>query len=85
MGAWDYLPFNGGPRICLGQQYALVEASYVVIRMLQKYQDIVGIDPTTGNEIPSLGEDKTDKSFRERLGLTMSCLDGVHVKLTPAV
>lgn len=85
MGAWDYLPFNGGPRICLGQQYALVEASYALIRLLQKYRDIVGIDPATGNELPGLGEDKTDKSFQERLGLTMSSLDGVHVKLTPDV
>ncbi|KAL1640304.1 hypothetical protein SLS58_007120 [Diplodia intermedia] len=24
--AWQYLPFNGGPRVCVGQQYALTEA-----------------------------------------------------------
>jgi cytochrome P450 len=34
---WEYLPFNGGPRICIGQQYALTEAAYVSIRLLQKY------------------------------------------------
>ncbi|KAF2724194.1 cytochrome P450 [Polychaeton citri CBS 116435] len=34
---WEYLPFGGGPRICLGQQFALIEASYVLIRLLQKY------------------------------------------------
>jgi cytochrome P450 len=34
---WEYFPFNGGPRICLGQQFALAEAGYVVVRMLQKY------------------------------------------------
>ncbi|GES57063.1 cytochrome P450 alkane hydroxylase [Aspergillus terreus] len=28
---WEYLPFNGGPRICLGQQYALTEAGYVTM------------------------------------------------------
>lgn len=35
--AWQYVPFNGGPRICVGQQFALVEMSYVLIRMLQRY------------------------------------------------
>jgi cytochrome P450 len=34
---WEYLPFNGGPRICLGQQFALTEAGYVITRMMQKF------------------------------------------------
>ncbi|KAK5135139.1 hypothetical protein LTR08_005525 [Meristemomyces frigidus] len=34
---WEYLPFNGGPRICIGQQFALTEASYVVVRLLQRF------------------------------------------------
>jgi cytochrome P450 len=37
---WEYLPFNGGPRICIGQQFALTEASYVVVRLLQKFDKI---------------------------------------------
>ncbi len=39
---WDYLPFNGGPRICIGQQFALTEITYVVVRMLQRFDDIDG-------------------------------------------
>ncbi|KAK6538603.1 Protein kinase alk2 [Orbilia ellipsospora] len=35
---WEYLPFNGGPRICLGQQFALTEAGYTVVRMFQEYK-----------------------------------------------
>lgn len=41
---WEYLPFNGGPRICLGQQCALTEAGYVIVRMLQKYGQIENLD-----------------------------------------
>jgi hypothetical protein len=37
---WEYLPFNGGPRICLGQQFALTEAAYIITRVLQKYERI---------------------------------------------
>ena len=41
---WEYLPFNGGPRICLGQQFALTEAGYVLVRLLQKYDSIESLD-----------------------------------------
>ncbi|KAJ7321640.1 cytochrome P450 monooxygenase pc-3 [Mycena albidolilacea] len=32
-----FLPFNAGPRICLGQQFAYNEASFFLIRLLQKF------------------------------------------------
>lgn len=35
--AWGYLPFNGGPRVCLGQDFGLVEASYATVRILQHF------------------------------------------------
>lgn len=37
---WEFLPFNGGPRICLGQQFALTEAGYVIVRLLQRFDGI---------------------------------------------
>ncbi|WQF81919.1 Putative cytochrome P450 [Colletotrichum destructivum] len=42
--AWHYVPFNGGPRICIGQQLALTEAGYVLVRMLQRYDAVEGLD-----------------------------------------
>uniref|UniRef100_L2GEA0 Cytochrome p450 family n=1 Tax=Colletotrichum fructicola (strain Nara gc5) TaxID=1213859 RepID=L2GEA0_COLFN len=42
--AWHFVPFNGGPRICIGQQLALTEAGYVVVRMLQRYEGVEGLD-----------------------------------------
>lgn len=63
---WGYLPFNGGPRICVGQQFALTEASYTIVRLLQKFEKIESRDPTP---------------WLENLHLTLSSGNGVQVAL----
>lgn len=70
--SWDFLPFNGGPRICLGQQYALTEASYTIVRLLQSFRDIEAMPGNVTKE-PQL-----------KAGLSMRLANGIHVKLTPA-
>lgn len=62
---WAYLPFNGGPRVCLGQQSALVEAGYVVVRLVQQFERL----------------EARGGPFRESIGLTLSHFDGVKVAL----
>ncbi|KAK7516144.1 putative cytochrome 52A4 [Phyllosticta citriasiana] len=37
---WTFIPFNGGPRICLGQQFARTEMAYTVVRLLQRFEKI---------------------------------------------
>ncbi|KAJ6264443.1 Cytochrome P450 [Drechslerella dactyloides] len=37
-GAWTYIPFNAGPRTCVGQQMSLTEVSYVIVRMFQHFE-----------------------------------------------
>ena len=33
-----YLPFSGGPRLCIGNEFALMEAQLVVAMTLQRYK-----------------------------------------------
>jgi len=33
-----FIPFHAGPRICLGQNFALNEASFFLIRFLQRFE-----------------------------------------------
>lgn len=66
---WEYLPFNGGPRICIGQQFALTEASYVIVRLVQRIEEIKGVG------LPARGME------RHNLSLTNCPADGVKVQL----
>jgi cytochrome P450 len=66
---WEYLPFNGGPRICLGQQYALTEAGYVTVRLLQEFKGL---------------ESRDSGPWIEGLTLTLCSQNGTQVGLTPA-
>ena len=49
--AWQFLPFSGGPRICLGQQFALMEAGYVVVRMVQRFETLEGVGMGEGETL----------------------------------
>ncbi|KAI9374211.1 cytochrome P450 [Aspergillus egyptiacus] len=63
---WEYLPFNGGPRICVGQQYALTEAAYVTTRLAQRYSILESRDPGP---------------WEENLTLTVCSYNGTRVSL----
>ncbi|KAH8898479.1 cytochrome P450 [Thozetella sp. PMI_491] len=67
---WEFLPFSGGPRTCIGQQFAITEASYVLIRFLQIFDTIECTDP---------------RQWEEKIALTVSSRNGVHVKFKRAV
>ncbi|KAJ5605217.1 n-alkane-inducible cytochrome P450 [Penicillium lagena] len=66
---WAYAPFNGGPRICIGQQFALTEAGYAIARILQQFDRIENRDPNT---------------FQEAYTLTLASANGTKVAMTSA-
>ncbi|KAF7114046.1 hypothetical protein CNMCM5793_007026 [Aspergillus hiratsukae] len=69
---WEYFPFNGGPRQCLGEDFALMEVSYTVVRLLQTFPSIV---LPKGEPIQPVG------SERQRLTLVLSSADGCRVEI----
>lgn len=38
--SWQFIPFNGGPRICIGQQFAYTEIQYTVTRLFQRIETV---------------------------------------------
>lgn len=69
---WAYFPFNGGPRTCLGQDFAMMEVSYTLIRLLQEFP-IITLPAHEKNE--PIGVEK------QRLTLVLSSADGCKVEL----
>jgi cytochrome P450 len=68
---WEFVPFSGGARVCLGQQYALTEASYLLVRLLQTYDRVEHADGA---------EARLKKNF----GLTMFPANGCKVRMRKA-
>lgn len=70
---WEFLPFSGGPRVCLGQQFALIEASYILIRLLQKYDELEGC------------KDYMSAEVRHKIGFTNQPAPSVRLRMHEAV
>lgn len=85
-----FLPFNAGPRICLGQQFAYNETSFFLIRLLQQFSSITLVAEA---QLPEARPPKEwacgpGRKGREKVRiknyLTMSVLGGLWVKLEEA-
>ncbi|KAK0439708.1 cytochrome P450 [Desarmillaria tabescens] len=86
-----FVPFNAGPRICLGQQFAYNEASYYLIRLLQTFssfslamdaQPAEGIPPKSWKMTP--GTTKGRDKIMFGLHLTMYAKAGMWVRMEEA-
>ncbi|QLI72644.1 uncharacterized protein G6M90_00g083950 [Metarhizium brunneum] len=69
---WAYLPFNGGPRLCLGQEFALLEVAYTVARLVQVFSKI---------ELPSGEREVKVGQERQILTLVVASAEGCVVSL----
>lgn len=69
---WAYFPFSGGPRQCLGEDFALMEIYYTVVRLLQASRLI---SLPIGEQIEPVGEE------RQRLTLVLLSADGCRVRI----
>lgn len=71
-GEWGYLPFNGGPRKCLGMDLALTEAAYCIVKILRAFP---GIKLPVGERVCVVGNEK------QSVGLVIFSGDGCRVSL----
>lgn len=67
---WAYFPFHGGPRQCLGEDLALMEVSYTIVRLLRISLFALPVN----DRIDPIGSEK------QRLTLVLSSADGCRVK-----
>ncbi|KAH7906604.1 cytochrome P450, partial [Hygrophoropsis aurantiaca] len=85
-----FLPFNAGPRICLGQQFAYNEMSFMLIRLLQNFSSITlapdAQDPATHPPPEWALEEgrQAYEKFRPRAHLTLYSKGGMWVRMEQA-
>ncbi|KAF8060191.1 cytochrome P450 monooxygenase pc-1 [Lyophyllum atratum] len=85
-----FLPFNAGPRICLGQQFAYNEMSFMIIRLLQQFSSVtLDEDARPAESRPpvhwaeGVGR-KTIERVYPKTHLTMYAHGGLWVKMNEA-
>jgi len=84
-----FLPFNAGPRICLGQQFAYNEMSFFLIKLLQNFSSMEldpisqppgSLPPSEWTETPD-GTRKSMEKILPKVHLTMYSKGGLWVKM----
>ncbi|KAL1673053.1 cytochrome P450 [Schizophyllum commune] len=84
-----FVPFNAGPRICLGQQFAYNEMSFFLVRLLQNFSAFTLADDVQSAESVARFRttDAPDAEVEKRVfaaHLTMYLKDGLWVRMQEA-
>lgn len=64
---WTFIPFGGGPRICIGQKLALFQIYYILAVIAATFESIESRDP--------------EQDYAEDYKLTTGSLNGIKVSL----
>ncbi|KAI0693627.1 cytochrome P450 [Cerioporus squamosus] len=86
-----FLPFNAGPRICLGQQFAYNEISFMLVRLLQRFAGIRLRQDAHPASVPPPGVERSPYAVdgRERVWmrshLTAYAKNGLWVEMDEVV
>lgn len=91
---WEYLPFSGGPRVCIGQKLALTQVNFVTCRLVQHFQAVQAEadyaakrgSMASGSEKSTVAQSKAEAPaaswrWKEHLTLTCTSATGTHVTL----
>ena len=84
-----FIPFNAGPRICPGQQFAYNEASVMIVRLIQAFKNI-SLDMNSNPEANPPGGwamgsgRKTIEKVWVKSEVTMYAKGGVWVRMEEA-
>ncbi|KAJ5236303.1 hypothetical protein N7489_006394 [Penicillium chrysogenum] len=70
---WGFFPFSGGPRQCLGEDFAQMEVSYTTVRMLQAFSHI---------SLPVGEPNEPVGSEKQQLTLVLSSAEGCKVEIS---
>ncbi|KZT71413.1 cytochrome P450 [Daedalea quercina L-15889] len=85
-----FLPFNAGPRICLGQQFAYNEMSFFLIKLLQRFSAMeLAPEAASPSVLPpkewaSAPGRKGKEKFAPKSHLTLYVTGGMWVRMTEA-
>lgn len=79
-----FMPFGSGPRSCLGQQMVQFEVAYVIVRLLQEFQEIRvgGVDDDDDDDAQRFEHGiEPRQTFREAKAVSFYNADGVLISV----
>ncbi|TVY41964.1 Cytochrome P450 [Lachnellula subtilissima] len=64
---WEWIPFGGGPRKCLGQQFGFTEVSLLVVRFLQRFDGVENMEGPGRIKLHTAIENRSGTGVKVRL------------------